>query len=68
MFDEGVPYGGLVGILGGLWQLFYELFVDILRVLGVIAYQFFSCCVMCVAYINISCVVSVTENFAVFYH
>ena len=38
--------------------------VDILRVFGVIAYQFFSRCVAGVAYIDIPCVVAVAEYFA----
>ena len=40
------------------------MFVDILRVFGVIAYQFFSRCVAGVAYVDIPRVVAVAEYFA----
>ena len=45
-----------------MWQLGCQMFVDILCVWGVIAYQFISCCVMCVAYVDIPRVVTVAED------
>ena len=65
MFYHGCCCGGL---LGGLWHFdcVYELFVDILRICGVVAFEFFSRCVVFVSYIDISCVVSVAENLSVF--
>ncbi len=53
-------------MLGGLWHFCIgvgELLVDILCVGGVVAFEFFSRCVSCVAYIDIPCVVSVAEDF-----
>jgi len=41
--------------------VFYELFVDILRVFGVIAFQFFSRCVAGVAYVDIPCIIAVAK-------
>ena len=40
------------------------MFVDILRIGGVISFEFFSRCVTGVAYVDIPCVVSVAEDFA----
>jgi hypothetical protein len=40
----------------------HELFVDVLCVGGVIAFEFFSRCVVAVSYVQVSCVVSVAED------
>lgn len=50
--------------MGGLWHYIYELFINILRVFGVIAFEFFSCCIVSVAYVDVPCVVAITEDFA----
>jgi len=48
-------------MMGGLWQYIYELFVNILCVLCVIAFEFFSCCVVSVANVDVPRVVAVAE-------
>ena len=58
--------GGGGGGGGGWWYLAGEYNIDILRVVCVVADEFFSCCVICVAYVDVSCVVSVTEYAIVF--
>ena len=50
--------------MGGLWHYIYELFINILRVFGVIAFEFFSCCVMSVSDVDVPSVVAITEEFA----
>ena len=50
--------------MGGLWHYIYELFINILRVLGVIAFEFFSCCIVCVSDVDVPCVVAITEDFS----
>ena len=40
----------------------HELFVDVLCVVCVIAFEFFSRCVVAVSYVQVSCVVSVAED------
>ena len=50
--------------MGGLWHYIYELFINILCVWGVIAFEFFSCCVVSVSDVDIPCVVAVAEDFA----
>jgi hypothetical protein len=39
-----------------------ELLVDVLCISGVIAFEFFSRCVVAVSYVDVSCVVSVAED------
>ena len=48
--------------MGGLWHYIYELFINILRVFGVIAFEFFSCRIVSVAYVDVPCVVAITEE------
>ena len=50
--------------MGGLWHYIYELFINILRVFGVIAFEFFSCCVMSVSDVDVPSVVAIAEEFA----
>ena len=40
----------------------HELLVDVLCISGVIAFEFFSRCVVAVSYVDVSCVVSVAED------
>ncbi len=65
MFYHGCCCGGL---LGGLWHFdcVYELFVDILCICGVVAFEFFSRCVVVVPDVDVSRVVSVAEYLPVF--
>ena len=50
-------------MLGGLWHFYmHELLVDVLCISGVIAFEFFSRCVVAVSYVDVSCVVSVAED------
>jgi hypothetical protein len=48
--------------MGGLWHYIYELFVNILRVLGVIAFEFFPRCIVCVSDVDVPRVVSIAED------
>jgi hypothetical protein len=48
--------------MGGLWHYIYELFINILRVLGVIAFEFFSPRIVCVSDVDVPCVVSIAED------
>jgi hypothetical protein len=53
----------VVGV-GGLWHYIYELLINILRILGVISFKFFSRCIVSVSNIDVPCVVSITEDFS----
>jgi len=48
--------------MGGLWHYIYELFINILRVLGVIAFEFFSRCIVSVSDVDVPRVVSIAED------
>jgi hypothetical protein len=50
--------------MGGLWHYIYELFINILRVFGVIAFEFFSCCIVSVSYVDVPRVVAIAEEFS----
>jgi hypothetical protein len=50
--------------VGGLWHYIYELFINILRVFGVIALEFFSCRIVSVSDVDVPCVVAITEDFS----
>ena len=47
---------------GGLWHYIYELLINILCVFGVIAFEFFSCCVVSVSDVDVPCVVAIAED------
>jgi hypothetical protein len=49
--------------MGGLWHYICKLLVNILRVWSVIAFEFFSCCVVAVSYVDVARVVSIAEDF-----
>ena len=53
-----------VGGGGGLWHYIYELFIDILRIGGVVAFEFFSRSVARVSDVDVPSVVAITEEFA----
>jgi hypothetical protein len=48
--------------MGGLWHYICKLLVNILRVWGVIAFEFFSCCVVAVSDVDVPRVVSIAED------
>ena len=48
--------------MGGLWHYICKLLVNILRVWSVIAFEFFSCCVVAVSYVDVPRVVSIAED------
>jgi hypothetical protein len=48
--------------MGGLWHYIYELFINILRVLGVIAFEFFSPRIVCVSDVDVPRVVSIAKD------
>jgi hypothetical protein len=49
--------------MGGLWQYICKLLVNILCVWSVIAFEFFSRCVVTVSYVDVPRVVSIAEDF-----
>jgi hypothetical protein len=53
--------------MGGLWHYIYELLMNILCVWGVIAFEFFSRCIVSVSDVDIPCVVSIAEDLTKFY-
>ena len=48
--------------MGGLWHYIYELFINILRVFGVIAFEFFSCRIVSVSDVDVPSVVAIAEE------
>jgi hypothetical protein len=48
--------------MGGLWHYICKLLVNILCVWSVIAFEFFSCCVVTVSYVDVPRVVSIAED------
>ena len=48
--------------MGGLWHYICKLLVNILRVWSVIAFEFFSRCVVTVSYVDVPRVVSIAED------
>jgi hypothetical protein len=48
--------------MGGLWQYICKLFVNILCVWGVVAFEFFPRRVMAVSYVDVPRVVSIAED------
>ena len=62
----GVKVGVRVGVIrrrGGLWHYIYELFIDILRIGGVVAFEFFSRSVARVSDVDVPRVIAVAEDF-----
>ena len=48
--------------MGGLWHYIYELFINILRVWCVIAFEFFSPRIVSVSDVDVPCVVAIAEE------